>query len=270
MTAIAYQDWMQGGSWSAPFGSSLLLDISPLDNLVGPQLGLPWAASHGLADRVLVRQLASATSPVDVVALLDVRSSSTLSVRIAHGPDIEITPSTPVLEYATSEFTVNLFFLLPARIVTNALAFRFGSVAGSTYSVGRIWAGPLFVPPQSIHLDWNPDVVDPGYVKRSRGKQGHSRVRRRTRRLSLAFQQIPFDLAFGVPSNALFDFQQLGYRLGTTQPAIVLPRTRQADGALDLQAIHRLGMYCHLTQPIDLEHTGGNFFSATLEAAELL
>lgn len=269
MTAIAYQDFLRDGTWAPGFGSSPL-DIAPLDNLVTPQLGSPWAATHGFSNRVLVRQFASASTPVDLVALLDIRHSHALSVRVAYGPDIELVPSTPILQYASSEFVTNMFFLLPARVTTNAIAFRLSSTNGATYSIGRAWAGPVYTPPSSIRRTWRTAVDDPGIVMRSRGNQGYSRVRRRTRRLMMELGHVPFAQAFGLPDNSVMDIQQLAYRIGTTSPVIILPRTHQAGGSLDLQAIHRIGMYCHLTRPIDIEHAGGDFYSARLEASELL
>jgi|GEM_PF-2686483 len=272
MSAIAYQDFVQDGRWVPGSGTSpLALDLSPLDNALTPQLGVRWEAEHGLAQRVIEREFASPTTPVDLVALLDVRYEGALSISLVYGPGrVVIEPSTPIIEYASSDFTVNAFFLLPARIVTSRIGFLFSGAHKDVYSVGRIWAGPVFVPPQGLQRDWKTGVVDAGEMVVSPGRQGYSKVRDRTRRLSMRFSHVDFAQAFGVQDNSTFDFQQLSFRIGATDPVIVLPRTRKANGDVDVHAIHRVGMYCHLLRPLKIAPSGGGYFSAALEADELL
>ena len=181
---IAYRDYMRTGTWAPGFGEVPGLDITPLDRILTAQTGRPWKATHGFGNRVLVRNFGT-SYPIDIVALLDIRHDGPLSVRIAHGPDTEIQPTTPILEYATSDFTVNMFFLLPARVNTYAIATRFTASPGVNYSIGRIWAGPVYRPPAGIAFDWSTRIVDAGSVRRTPGNQGYSRLRSRIRQLSM-------------------------------------------------------------------------------------
>lgn len=268
MTAIAYQDFIQDGTWAPGFGSSPL-DIESVDNLVTPQLGDPWVAEHGFSDRILVRQFASTSTPVDIVGLLDIRYSHPLTVRVAHGPDTQIVPTTPILEYANSRFVVNMFWLLPSRIITNAIGFRFGSTTGAKYSIGRAWAGPLFVPHHGIKRNWKPKLFDGGWIKTSRGFQGFIRKHVMRRGVSLNFIHVPVEYAFGLPDNSIMDLQQLGFILGKTEPCIILARTHSANGSLNTHMIHRVGFYGHLQQELDIQDEGADNFSARLEGIEL-
>lgn len=268
---IAYRDYMRAGSWAPGFGDVPGLDITPLDRVLTPQLGRPWKATQALSsDRILVRTF-GATYPIDIIGLLDVRYNSQLEVRIAYGPDIEIQPTTPIIEYAASEFTVNMYFVLPARINTSALAFRFFALAGTQYSIGRIWAGPVYRPPAGIAFDWSTRIVDAGAVRRTKGNQGYSSMRRHIRQLSMRIGGLSFEQGFGLADNSVVDLQQVGMILGTTQPCIAMPRTLNPNGSLNLQAIHRLGVYGNLPNGVQLTHRGGDLYDGgTVDVLELL
>lgn len=267
---IAYRDYMRAGSWAPGFGEQLGLDITALDLILTAQLGRPWKATHGFGNRVLVRDF-GATYPIDIVALLDIRHDGPLSVRIAHGPGTEVQPTTSIIEYATSEFTVNMYFVLPARVNTYAIATTFSATPGVSYSVGRIWAGPVYRPPAGIAFDWNTRIVDAGSVRRTKGNQGYSSLRRHIRQLTMRIGGLSFEDSYGRPDNSLVDLQQVGMILGTTQPCIAMPRTQKPNGDLDLQAIHRLGVYGHLPNGIQQSHRGGDLHDGgTVEVLELL
>lgn len=267
---IAYRDYMRAGSWAPGFGEVPGLDITPLDLVLNPQLGRPWKATQGFGNRVLVRNF-GATCPIDIVALLDVRHDGPLSVRVAHGPDIEIQPTTPILQYATSDFTVNMYFVLPARVNTNAIATRFTASPGVNYSVGRIWAGPVYRPPSGIAFDWSTQIVDAGTKRRTKGKQGYSSLGSHIRQLTMRIAGLSFEDSYGLPDNSIVDLQQVGMILGTTQPCIAIPRTRKANGDLDFQAIHRLGVYGDLPNGIRQTHRGGDLYDGgTVDVLELL
>jgi hypothetical protein len=271
MSAIAYEDYIAepGSSWAPGFGADLL-DITPLDRALSPQLGFAWVA-NGFAGgpRTIVRELAG-ERPIDVIALLDVRFSSTLQVAAQTGPGAAIFPTTPITTYPSGDFVRNFFFLLPERINVFALLMQFLAPSGSTYSVGRIWAGPLFEPPVGIERDWELSMEDPGDKRPSRGRQMYARRGQRYRTARLNLSAVPRDQAFGLPDHTVLDLQQLAYRLGTTDPCIVLPRTRTAEGEFDVHAIHRLGFYGGLQRPMRIQHAGGPYFRAQLEAEEWL
>jgi hypothetical protein len=267
---IAYRDYFRAGAWAGGFGEVPGLDIKPLDLVLTQQLGRPWKAQHGFGDRVLVRSF-GASYPIDIVALLDVRPEGPLSVRVAYSPGIVIQPTTPIIQYATTEFTRNMYFVLPARLNLSDLVVAFTASPGTKYSVGRIWAGPVYRPPAGIAFDWSTRIVDAGTVRRTKGKQGYSSRGEHIRQLTMRIGGLSFEDSYGRTDNTVVDLQQVGMILGTTQPCIAMPRTMDANGSLNLQAIHRLGVYGHLPNGIQQSHRGGDLHDGgTVDVLELL
>lgn len=270
--AIAYEDYMQHGTWSSGFGSSVM-DLSPLDKACTPQLGFPWAAqAQPGGPRIIVREFPYVSTPIDIVALLDVRSSSTLQVGVQHGPGTTLFPINALTTYPSTDFVRHVYFMLPARVLTNALLFQFLAPTGSTYSIGRIWAGPLWTPPSGIKRNWRPLVLDGDSSEdRSDGGQVYTRPDQVYRGLYCELSHTPLAQVIGLPDHTVMDLQQLAFRLGTKRPCIVIPKLRQPSGDWDLHAIHRLAVYGGIQPPgIDIRHTGGDYFDASLTVKEWL
>lgn len=289
MTAIAYKDHVSSASPSV-FSSSGPLIGSPA-NIATEQLAVPFGIIReaGPAGSVSVNVDASwgESRAVRVVALLDIRvqrpagslDSYFLQVRPLGGslgtPDPLLTVSGGASEpYPTGDFIVNAFAVLPVDYSLTGVRLFMGTTSAGDFpetriTVGRVWAGPAYIPPAGIQTDWETAVVDPGRVIKTRAGQGWPDRRQRARRLSMAFVHVPFSEAFGVLGGSGVDLQTLGYAIGNTEPCIVLPRTVNADGSPNLQAMYRIGMYGHAVSPLAIRHRGGDYYDASVQFEEL-
>lgn len=277
--AIAYKDLCRDGTTTASNVYASMVANSPASNLFTPQLSSPYAltkpASAAIGGFDITRQFAS-PGRVDLISLLDVRITGSTSYFITLSIDGAMvwTGELDADLYPADEFISHLHVLLPTP-VENAeeIKLEFGNssvIEGRTVSIGRLWAGPVYRPPNGICKEWESTLIDPGEVGKSRGGQGYPRYRQKYRRVRMDLSHITFEQGFGGPSYTDMDLQQLGFRLGTTEPCLVFPRTTDATGAADTQAIHRIGIYGHLTELPNIRHRAGNHFDASLMAEELL
>lgn len=144
-------------------------------------------------------------------------------------------------------------------------------ISGTKFSLGRIWSGPLWLPPSGIEADWDASTIDPGEMQLSRGNQGYPRVRQRHRQFRRGkISHVPRPWAIGLPDDSILDLQQLGFILGKTEPCLLFPRLRLPGGALDTHAIHRLGCYGHFLEPLSPQHMGADEYEADVDFSELL
>lgn len=184
----------------------------------------------------------------------------------------------PVWNGPSSDFPRHLWHLLDTPLsACTEVALLITAVAGVgdgtlTLTAGALWAGPIWAPPDGIEATWSQAIIDPGKMARSPGGQGYPRTRQRYRTFEGRAIHLPFTWAFGDPDDAtILDVQQLLYRVGTTQPIALFPRTWDSAGAVSTHVIHRLGMYCHLVDTGRIEHLGGDLYQwSGVKADELM
>lgn len=288
--AIGYYDAMAGGSFVTS-----QLDTTPAD----PSAGSPWITGTqiGSINNLFTAQLSQCFGLADghgamyfyrrfatpitlgMVSFLDLRTDGEVLITAQAWSDttgIDLaSPSTDYMANPGSGFIWNhhLFASTPLENCHTVLIRVQGKLISGVrkrFTLGRIWAGPVYRPPNGICKEWESTLIDPGEVGKSRGGQGYPRYRQKYRRVRMDLSHITFEQCFGGPSYTDMDLQQLGFRLGTTEPCLVFPRTTDATGAADTQAIHRIGIYGHLTELPNIRHRAGNYFDASLTAEELL
>jgi hypothetical protein len=133
-----------------------------------------------------------------------------------------------------------------------------------TLTTGGLWAGPVWSSSDGIESTWSQAIVDRGTVGRSEGGQGYPRRRQRYRSFEGRAIHVPFEYAFGDEDDAtVLDIQQLLYRIGTTEPIALFPRTQDAAGVVSSHVIHRLGIYGHMAETGRREHLGGDLYQWT-------
>lgn len=277
--AIGYLDQCYGGTTTASTVDSPMVAITSAANLFTPQLSSAYVltkpASGGIGGFDITRTFASA-GPVDVISLLDVRISGpeTYFINVYVDSDLAFTGEFDADLYPADQFITHAHILLPVGVASASsvrLEFSHSITANAVnVSIGRLWAGPLYRPPNGICNEWESTLIDPGEMGKSRGGQGYARTRQKYRRTRMSLSHITFEQCFGGPSYTDMDLQQLGFRLGTTEPCLVFPRTTLTNGDEDTQAIHRIGIYGHLTELPNIRHVRGNHYDASLTAEELL
>lgn len=169
----------------------------------------------------------------------------------------------------SADFPLHIWALLDAAIADGTrvtIVIDAGFSAGGTLTVtaGALWASPVWSPPDGIEATWSQAVTDPGKMGRSVGNQGYPRRRQRYRSFEGRAIHVPFAWAFGDETDAtVLDIQQLLYRIGTTEPIALFPRTQNAAGEVSVHVMHRLGIYGHMAETGRIEHLGGDLYQWT-------
>lgn len=283
MSAIAYEDYIQSSEFfGSVVGDSTTsnCDLGEIEFLKTPQLGQVFGgAGGGLgAPEFALRAYWGDLKPLDVVAILNVEIDELTPLVITYRyydasnnpvvlPGVSGMYDFPSTDFVRNHFAIPNVSVMARGVEINVLAF---SLASPRMTVGRIWAGPLWNIPFGIERKWQHTIEDLGELQLSRGGQGYERREQRIRVHDGNFVQMGFDDAFGVEGSPAIDLQSIAYKLGTTSPAILLPRVRNPNGTLNNQAIHRLGCYGRFYQPIKIQNTAGDYFSANLNFKELL
>lgn len=173
-------------------------------------------------------------------------------------------------EPPSGDFQRHAWALLPDGVgdgywVTVHVTCTMGATAGAvSLTLGGLWAGPVWSPPDGIDATWSQAINDPGSMGRSVGNQGYPRRRQRYRSFEGRAIHVPFRWAFGDQADsAVLDIQQLLYRIGATEPIVLFPRTRDAAGELSTHITHRLGIYGHMAEAGRIEHIGGDLYQWT-------
>lgn len=273
--ALAYEDHVQDAVFDhAGYVSSTPGLVTSLDKLQTLQLGDPMVLSGGLNDiKAIWAPLTEFAREVSVISLLDLRfvdfmdqlevwyyNDALGEVFLGDFAGYDLVPSPDFIR------NIHIFLDAPAQ----ARGVRVRTYRDAEHSIGRLWAGPLWIPPAGIEYDFESSIEDPGEMQLSRGLQGYPRHQQRRRRLEMTLSALPYEQAYGNAANTVIDLQQLGYRVGTTSPVIAFPRTLDEAGDIDEHVIHRLGIYGHLTAPIAIRHIDGNFYRSGMSVAELL
>lgn len=173
-------------------------------------------------------------------------------------------------ERPSADFPQHAWHLLDAPLadgywVTVFVTATMGASGGAVSMVaGGLWAGPIWTMPQGMDGVWAGEVVDPGKMPTSEGRQGYPGRRQKYRAFGGRAVHVPINWAYGDPDDPLLlDIQQLQMRVGTTEPVALFPRTRNAAGSISTHLMHRLGMYSHFSQLGKTEHMGGDLFQWT-------
>jgi hypothetical protein len=261
-------------------GASIGMDAGtvsagPLENLLDMRLSkratmTATSDSGGNAIIEATWAMASGTVSVDLVGLLNyaVSAPDAASVAVsltAYGPS-DSYQENAIWTRPSADFPLHAWVFCPDRIQASEIRLQVTALFGGagetlTLTAGGLWAGPVWSPPDGIEATWAQSIVDRGTVGRSEGGQGYPRRRQRYRSFEGRAINVPFDWAFGdAADSTVLDIQQLLYRIGTTEPVALFPRTQDATGALSTHVIHRLGIYGHMVDPGRIEHLGGDLY----------
>lgn len=245
------------------------------------------AAAFGNASIVLHWHVAeSRAAAIQLVGLLNYTLSAPgaesiivqLSVLGVAGTGDVIEQTLTRWERPSPDFPLHLWHILDEPIadgywVTVFITATMGAEGGTlAVTAGGLWAGPLFTLPRGLEASWWQKPDDRGRMGLSEGNQGYPRRRKRRRVFGGRAVHIPFEYAYGDEDDeSIMDVQQLLFRVGTTEPIVLFPRTRNRVGARSVHVMHRLGMYSHLSDTGRIEEMGGDEYQWTqIEASELM
>lgn len=202
----------------------------------------------------------------------------TITIARAGGGGLEAEPIT-VYSRPSEDFPAHVWAILDAELddaydVIFSVSASFGSGGGTlTLSLGGLWLSALWTLPNGIAAGWVQIPEDNGVLKRSRGNQGYAKRGSRYRRFRGRAIDVPFEYVYGAEDDpTVIDIQQLLYRVGTTEPIVLFPRTRIGlTGPRSVHVMHRLGIYCHLERLGEIAHRNGPYYEwSGVEAAELM
>lgn len=269
---IAYEDWVQGGTKNITAAAG---NIGVFDHLKTPQLSECVGASSATPSFPNVVGASGFFSwgdarPVDVVSILDVRSEGDLFFDLyglgpGGGP---FTTEHRYQGFPSSDFVRHLHILFPEPRMMTGVGLNFGvrgTANGGTglgsFTIGRLWAGPMWRVPEGIKRAWRSGILDPGEKSRSPGGQNYPAPEQRRRWVKMSFSHVEFEQAYGREDNTVMDLQQLQMRTGTTTPVIVFPRLQE-------HAMHRVGIYGTASEWDAIENVAGDYFTSGLRVEE--
>jgi hypothetical protein len=181
-------------------------------------------------------------------------------------------------ERPSGDFPNHLWAILEAGVVdgywvTLEITAPMGAEGGTlTMAAGGLWAGPLWWLPHGIATGWKGQVEDAGTMRVSKGRQGYASRATRGRVFVGRAIDVDFEYAYGSEVDpTILDIQQLQFRVGTTEPVVIFPRTRNRAGNRSVHVMHRLGVYGHFR---DLgwitEATGDKYHWSEIVVGELM
>lgn len=200
-------------------------------------------------------------------SLLDVRITGSVGVGLAVITDDANVYSVLNSSYYTSYpdgFVRHLHAIrtTPLQIV-DVILYAWGV---GTLSIGRVWASPLYTPPDQIEYDWVPRVVSAGINNRSKGQQAYPQARQCVRGLRMRFSHSEIATIIGTPGSTEMDPHQLAFVLDK-QHVIAFPRTGIANDHL----MHRFGVYGVSTRDqYEFPHRGGDRYDVEFDFLESL
>lgn len=138
-------------------------------------------------------------------------------------------------------------------------------------TIGAIWVGEILRLPDGVLRSWRMGFQDTGKMTVTRSLSGYSEPGRIARTIEIALEG-DWEQFFGGDVSFSSDVQTTLFRIGVSKHVLIVPRALQsaAPNSYDHQAIQRLTVFGHLVSPPTIEHRGGNRFSTTLHAVELL
>lgn len=134
-----------------------------------------------------------------------------------------------------------------------------------TVTAGALWTSPVFAAETVedsplLDEDWSLELLDPSDVVTSIGGQGYSGRRPKRRRLFGSCPPLPYGMTYGRGGLGGMDLQAILYRVGITEPVIVLPRTTDPSGAQSVDVMARLGIYGRFAELSRIRHRGGDWY----------
>lgn len=264
------------GSLSALQDMRLSKRVTLTDTIVGAgsaTVGIHWAVDSG--DAVAIRLIGMLNYTLVATGATSV--TWFLTVAKASGGGLSDEPLV-VYERPSGDFPSHLWQLLDEEIpdaydVILTVSAAFGSSGGTlSFTPGALWLSPWWTLPRGLEASWWQKVDDRGRMGLSDGNQGYPRRRKRRRLFGGRAVHIPFANAYGDEADAsVLDVQQLLYRVGTTEPIVLFPRTLNAAQVLSAHVMHRLGVYGHFSDTGRIEEMGGDEYQWTgMEVAELM
>lgn len=199
----------------------------------------------------------------------------TITIARAGGGGLEAEPIT-VYSRPSEDFPSHVWAILDEELddaydVIFSVSAAFSAGGTLTLSLGGLWLSELWTLPAGLEASWAQVLEDNGVLKRSKGNQGYARRGSRYRRFRGRADKVPFEHAYGAEDGSVVDIQQLLYRVGTTEPIVLFPRTRSKDGVRSVHVMHRLGVYGHFERLGEIQEDGGdNYAWSGVEVAELM
>lgn len=225
------------------------------------------AWDHGILDDVY---------PVQLVGLMNYSlakvnvESLTWRAAVYRATSAVVNAPITVWDRPSTDFPAHLWHLLDEEVSDAVQVYiviepTFGTGGGSlSLTAGGLWSSPIWCPPDGLDASWRMSPIDPGVMGRSAGNQGYPRRRQRYRAWEGRAVDVPIEWAYGDPNDAsIIDIQQLLYRVGTTEPCVLFPRSRNAAGERSVHLMHRLGVYGHFQELGGIDHTGGDNYAWT-------
>ena len=268
---------VSAGSMAALATMQLSDRVTLTDTVVGEgaaTVQMHWAVSS--SDAVAIQLIGLLNYTLSAPGATEVNWSMTIAR--AGGGGLEAEPIT-VYSRPSEDFPAHVWAILDEELddaydVIMSVSASFGSGGGTlTFSAGGLWLSELWSLPAGIEAGWAQPLEDNGVLKRSKGNQGYARRGSRYRRFRGRAVAVPFEYASGSEDDpSIVDIQQLLYRVGTTEPVVLFPRTRRTlAGPRSVHVMHRLGIYCHFERLGELTHLkADNFAWSGVEAAELM
>lgn len=270
--AIAYEDWLADGETLAASMPGEWVPIGNVDDLVLPQLsdcaGFLRPENSEMGTWTVDRSIGGVRE-ISFVSLLDFRHRGgsyliQLYVLPASGDPALVYEGVDYGGYPSSDFVRHLH--VPLETPVSAIGVRTSitvltSSDETEITVGRPWAGPLYIVPEGINRGWSSAVLDPGENSRADGGQNYAASEQKRRWVKMSFSHVAYEEAYGNALNTVMDFQQLQMRLGKTSPCIVFPRMQQ-------HAMHRVGIYGSMTEWDPILNAGGDYFTTGLRIEE--
>lgn len=249
-----------GGSWALSEGL-FPANETVADRMLDPRLAV--AATGGESAVNFTRTFAAQDVPVQLIGVLShtLPADVIINPRLLNFDDDVAWNGMGMIPWVppTADFQRHTWWLLPYPVMACKLSLGTGTLA-EQISVGAIWASRVWMPPDGLLAGWQTRVIDPGTLSRSAGGQGYPRLRQRYRQFTGQVSDLARAWAYGAVDSSVVDLQQLLYGCGTTDPVVVLPRTRDAAGVADVHAMHRLGVYGHLDELGEIRHQAADLY----------
>lgn len=286
MTAvISYRNWADLATLSSNFG--VQADY-PLDNLKKRQLAVDWrSTSVGTGVQItadlgvnrmvrLVGLFGVPTEPMDPTPSAPPSPVNFTVARSDNGSTWTTVSTVSVLDFMWPGAGPHGLHFIPGGLVHRywRITTSFNPLPPLTVRAGRLWIADALEIPGGVDAGWTLGLEDTGRVDESAGLQAYEDRRARRRRLRLDLKVKDAASVFGFAEGATIaldvpSLQAAQLALGGTGEVVVLPRTATAGSGLRLWP-RRLGVYGRLARPIEIRHTEGPYYSATLDVLEEL
>lgn len=282
---IAYSDAMAGGSFVASNIGDTPVDpitdpgwitgatVGSINDLFTPQLSSCFGLDDGAGAMTFYRRFATPVT-LGIVSFLGLQTAGRVRITATAFSDTEavyMASNDAFITYPADGFVWH-HHLIPAtplvgcHTVLITVSGEIISGARKRWTLGRIWAGPTYSPPDQIEYDWAPRVISAGTSARSKGQQAYPVARQCVRGLRMRFSHSEISTVIGTAGSTDMDPHQLAFVIDK-QPVIAFPRTGTANAHL----MHRLGVYGISTRDqYEFPHRGGDRYDVEFDFLETL